>query len=246
MAPILLTPDLEHRIRNHAANCYPNESCGLLVELDGTMVYWECRNISPVPTENFIMHPADFADAEDAGKIVGMVHSHPDAQPYPSDHDRMICNQTKLPSFIVSCESGLADGHIHQHLPSTAIPPLEGRQFVHGVTDCYQLVVDYHRLKLNNSLPNYQRIDGWWESGQVSLYEQNFEHAGFVPVAMEDLKPGDMIVMQLRAPVPNHAAVYDGDGYIIHHVYGRLSCREIYRDFWQNITRYIMRHRSQL
>lgn len=82
-------------------------------------------------------------------------------------------------------------------------------------------------------LPTYQRIDGWWESGQVSLYEQNFEHAGFFPVTLEQIQPGDMIVMQLRAPVPNHAAVYDGDGYIIHHVYGRLSCRELYRDFWR-------------
>lgn len=246
MTPILLSAELEQAIRDHAAECYPNESCGLVVEVESALAYWPCRNISPKPLDTFIMHPGDFADAEDTGKIVAMVHSHPDAQPYPSDHDRMICNQTKLPSFIVSCDSGLADGHIHQHLPSTACPPLIGRQFVHGVTDCYQIVIDYYRQRFGVDLPTYQRMDGWWESGQVSLYEQNFEHAGFFPVTLEQMQPGDMIVMQLRAPVPNHAAVYDGDGYIIHHVYGRLSSRELYRDFWQNITRYIMRHRSQV
>lgn len=96
MTPILLSAELEQAIRDHAAECYPNESCGLVVEVESALAYWPCRNISPKPLDTFIMHPGDFADAEDTGKIVAMVHSHPDAQPYPSDHDRMICNQTKL------------------------------------------------------------------------------------------------------------------------------------------------------
>ncbi|WP_164135405.1 NlpC/P60 family protein, partial [Stenotrophomonas maltophilia] len=74
--------------------------------------------------------------------------------------------------------------------------------------------------ELGINLPNYNRIDGWWDNGG-NLYVDNFEDAGFYPV--KDLKIGDMIVMQINANVPNHAGVYLGDGLTGHHLYGRLS-----------------------
>ncbi|WP_043946890.1 NlpC/P60 family protein, partial [Ralstonia solanacearum] len=39
---------------------------------------------------------------------------------------------------------------------------------------------------------------------------------------------GDVILMQVRAPVPNHAAVYLGGVQMLHHLHGRLSSRDVY------------------
>jgi len=51
-----------------------------------------------------------------------------------------------------------------------------------------------------------------------------------------------VIVMQVRAPVPNHAGVYIGDGLMLHHLYNRLSSRDVYGGYWQECTRIVLRH----
>lgn len=65
-----------------------------------------------------------------------------------------------------------------------------------------------------------------------------------MPVAggVADIRVGDVIVMQVRAPVPNHAGVYIGDGLMLHHLYNRLSSRDVYGGYWQECTRIVLRH----
>jgi cell wall-associated NlpC family hydrolase len=48
--------------------------------------------------------------------------------------------------------------------------------------------------------------------------------------------------MQVASPVPNHAAVYLGDGLILHHLQGRLSSRDVYGGYWQKVTTHALRH----
>lgn len=241
----LLPEAVEAEIRRHAENEYPREACGLVVDIGIERVYLRCRNKAAQPEQQFVMHPEDYAEAEDAGSIVAVVHSHPDSMPYPSECDLVYCNRSARPWFIVGCQNGSADGVIYGFLPDGRQVPLIGRPFVHGVQDCYEFVRDAYRQELGVVLMQFHRDDGWWKNGDVSLYEDNFEKAGFFEVPLAEIKRGDMIVMQVRAPVPNHAAFYDGDGYIMHHMYGRLSSRELYGPLWQRLTRYIKRHRSQ-
>lgn len=49
--------------------------------------------------------------------------------------------------------------------------------------------------------------------------------------------------MQVRSKngVPNHAAVYLGDGLMLHHMYGRLSSRDVYGGYWREVTRLVVR-----
>ena len=56
----------------------------------------------------------------------------------------------------------------------------------------------------------------------------------------------DVILMQIRSQngVPNHAAIYLGDGLILHHLHGRLSSRDIYGGYWQEVTRHILRYKN--
>jgi cell wall-associated NlpC family hydrolase len=50
--------------------------------------------------------------------------------------------------------------------------PLVGRQFAHGVLDCYSLVRDFHARELGIPLSEYERQDDWWSHGQ-DLYSLN-------------------------------------------------------------------------
>jgi cell wall-associated NlpC family hydrolase len=71
---------------------------------------------------------------------------------------------------------------------------------------------------------------------------ENFAQAGFSPVDASDLQTGDCFLMQVASSVPNHAAVYLGDGLILHHLQGRLSSRDVYGGYWQKVTTHILRY----
>jgi len=50
--------------------------------------------------------------------------------------------------------------------------------------------------------------------------------------------------VQSKNGVPNHAGVYLGDGIMLHHLYGRLSSRDVYGGYWREVTRLTLRHES--
>ena len=118
---------------------------------------------------------------------------------------------------------------------------LVGREWSHGVLDCYALVRDWYQLERGVDLPNFARFDDWWKRGE-NLYIENFARAGFAPVDASDLQAGDCFLMQVASSVPNHAAVYLGDGLILHHLQGRLSSRDVYGGYWQKVTTHILRY----
>ena len=228
-----LVPD----VLAHAAKEQPRECCGLAVVVKGRLRYWPCRNIAT--SGEFYIHPEDYAAAEDAGDVVGICHSHVGLPPVPSDADRVMCEKTGLPWLIVNGQTGA-----HQVIEPTGYRlPLVGRQFVHGVVDCFSLVRDYFSRELGIALPDYERTDNWWLAGQ-NLYLDNLQDAGFVRV--DDLQKHDMILMQVASTVPNHAAVYIGDNLILQHCMGRLSSRDPYGGYWRKCTVAICRHEELL
>jgi cell wall-associated NlpC family hydrolase len=97
----------------------------------------------------------------------------------------------------------------------------EGRPFLHGLFDCYTLVRDYYKRNFNIFLPtNIQRDWEWWNKGQ-NLYLENAKDYSFEEV--EDIKKHDILIMAVNSPVPNHAAIYLGEGKILHHMAGKFS-----------------------
>ncbi|WEU67279.1 C40 family peptidase [Xanthomonas phage JGB6] len=86
----------------HAIASYPQESCGLVVVVKGKEQYVACRNKAADPSEHFVLDPEDYAEADDRGEIIAIVHSHPDAPARPSEADRVSCEATGLTWHILS------------------------------------------------------------------------------------------------------------------------------------------------
>ena len=87
---------------NHATEVYPEECCGLVIDLDGVETYWKCKNISCAYKEkSFVIDPLDYARGEDQGEVLGIVHSHPDGELAFSHTDKMACKYLDLPFYLV-------------------------------------------------------------------------------------------------------------------------------------------------
>lgn len=222
----------------HAVTEAPREACGLVVIIKGRERYWPCRNLA-VGTDQFVLDPVDYAAADKAGDIMTVVHSHPSTPAEPSQADRVSCEASGLPWLVY----GVQAGRWAYLEPSGYQAPLVGRQWSHGVLDCYSLIRDWFRIERGLKLPDFDRRDEWWLAGG-NLYLENFRAAGFAEIDPADIQPGDGILMRVMSPVPNHGAVYLGDNRILHHVQGRLSCRDNYTEFWRQRTTQVVRHEN--
>ncbi|MDC9606633.1 C40 family peptidase [Xenorhabdus griffiniae] len=232
----MLRKHIIRAIMAHAQNTYPAECCGLVIQHHRRQRYLPCRNTAAAPTEQFSIHPDDYAAAEDQGTLVAIVHSHPDATTQPSQLDIAQCDLSQVPWVIASWP----EGDIRTVMPTEGIKPLIGRPFVHGIWDCYAIVRDWYRSERGISIPDFARTDGWWERGE-NLYMKHYAAAGFV-LCHGELQAGDVIIMQVQADEPNHAGLYLGDGLMLHHLYGQLSKREPYHGYWQERTMVTLRH----
>ena len=77
------------------------------------------------------------------------------------------------------------------------------------------------------------------------MYLDNFAKEGFNETTLEQIAYGDLFLMQLESPVPNHAGIYLGDGVVLHHVQGRLSSRDVYGGYYQKVTAKVLKHESR-
>jgi cell wall-associated NlpC family hydrolase len=220
----------------HAKECYPLEAGGLWTGGAGGSISF--RPCGAGSADRFRISPADWLDAEARGEIRGIFHSHPDAPPVPSPADAAAMAAWGLPWAILSVPSM----ELAEYVPEKPHPrPLMGRVFDYGGDDCYGLIRDYYR-RLGIRLPDFPREPGW-EGRGMSLYLDNYARAGF---SLVDGAPGphDVLLMQVHSPVPNHGAIYLGDGLMLHHINTRLSGTAVYGDFYRKATTHTLRHRD--
>lgn len=229
------------QVREHAKEVYPEECCGVFAQKNSRsrVVYLRCTNAAKDKTEAFRIADAEMVAIEQEYEVIGIVHSHPDClSARPSPRDVVMCNLNEIPFHIVSYP--IED---YQCLMPEAMP-LIGRPFILGATDCWGLMLAWHRqygITLPDTRPDPDYI--WWESGKEERYrEQDFIDAGFI--RQNTATAGSLIIMQVQAPVANHAGLILPDGQMLHHLYGELSRRTIYGDYWRERTWYIWRHKD--
>lgn len=248
-------------IEKHAIKDYPRECCGVVIADGNKQKYIPCRNISDNDLD-FRLSAEDYANAEDAGQVLAIVHSHIDRNAQPSEADKVSCEGTGLPWHIVSVGKD-ADEDLpkvtgwHSFEPSGYESPLVGREFFHGSLDCYGLIRDFYKREMGIEIMNFDRDDFWWEGNDApELYLDNFEKAGFYKVD-GDPKYGDVILMQYRSSRTNHGGIYLGNtplktqpdlhpvpNSLLHHPMPRLSERVVYGGYWKDITRLIVRYKD--
>ena len=229
------------KAKAHAIEQAPAESCGLVVIIKGRERYWPCQNIA-TEEDHFVMDPADYAAADDAGEIVAVVHSHPNCHPFASMADRAAMEATKLPWHIY----GVATDTWNSYEPEGWTAPLVGREWCYGTLDCYSLARDWYAENMGLKLGDYVRNGEWWLKG-ANTFVENFASEGFVRLEPETQPQwGDALLMQLQSPVPSHVAICIGEDLILHHMRDRLSSRDVLSGYYAKNTTHILRHRSRL
>lgn len=121
-----------------------------------------------------------------------------------------------------------------------------GRPFLMGETDCLGLFMEFYREELGVEITNYARPKDW-DSDTIDLIRLCYEREGFEMITdwkPKDLRIGDLLCMSVGTSNPNHFAVYTGEGNILHHIAGRASSHEIFRDFWRASTGFVLRHKD--
>lgn len=213
----MFAADVVTAMRKHAAEDYPREACGLVV--DGK--YVRCENKAENPERGYEIDLGIYESYGDA--VQGVVHSHPDGPEYPSIEDMRSAEASAVPNGIVCAYSGKDGTQVATSRPFFWGPgvkrlPLMNRTFRHGVTDCYAAIRDWYLEVKGVELPDYPRDWSWWQTGG-DMYRLLYADAGFREFrAGEKPRAGDVFLASIRAKgVVNHAGVYLGNDQIFHH-----------------------------
>ena len=226
---------------SHAKDQDPKESCGLLIDIKGKEKYYPCKNLSNWANQCFIIDPDDYAKAEDTGDILAVIHSHPTTPPIASQAD------------MISCEQGGKIWHIVNpkteqwgfYKPSGYKPPLIGRHWVWGVTDCWALVRDWYKQEKSINLKDWERPITPEEFIEDPMFERCAEATGFRQLSKDEkLQNGDLLFMSIMTKGLNHVAIFlDGD--VLHHLADRISCREPYNEWLLKCTGMRLRYAQE-
>ena len=216
----------------HAKEQDPKESCGLLIEIKGKEKYFPCKNLSTYSQQCFIIDPDDFVKAEESGNILAVIHSHPVTPPIASQADKISCENSKLPWHIVNPKTE----QWGYYEPSGYKPPLIGRHWVWGITDCWALVRDWYKETKGIILRDWDRPTTPEEFIADPMFERCAWRTGFRQLRPEEkLQNGDLLFMSIMATGLNHVAIFlDGD--VLHHLADRISCKEPYNQWLLKCT----------
>ena len=225
----------------HAKEQDPKESCGLLIDIKGKEKYFACKNLSNWSNQCFIIDPVDYAKAEDSGKILAVIHSHPTTQPIASQADMISCEDGNLPWHIVNPKTE----EWGYYEPSGYKPPLIGRHWVWGITDCWSLVRDWYKETRNIILRDWERPITPEEFIADPMFERCAWRTGFRQLRPEEkLENGDLLFMSILTTGLNHVAIFiDGD--VLHHLADRISCKEPYNEWLLKCTGMRLRYAPQ-
>ena len=227
-------PETILAMQDHARAAYPNESCGVVIGDD----YHRCFNYATEPTKDFQIAPQEYLKLSKLGEIRAIIHSHPDAPLYPSELDMIGQMQTNVPWGIIQTD-GLRTSDPNMWGDTLPIAPLIGREFMHGIHDCYSLLRDAFRLGKDELLkqgitgwpydsaqmPEVPRNDNWWDSDK-DLYQDYLKKTGWRRIDMSEARPGDGFLIAINSKKLNHAGLLLDQNLIMHHKPGRLSARE--------------------
>lgn len=216
-ARIVFDPKVDTDARAHAIAEFPKESCGIV----SGGAYHPIDNIADDPKRDFAMPLSTWIDHE----VEGVIHSHgPEFSASPSANDMIHQMAANVPWGITRTD-GVAATPVLWWGDFRLDDPLIGREFYHGVLDCYAAIRAWRWQTHQIKLPEFPRDPLWWDNG-LDLYSEGFAKAGYRVISESEAKVGDVALINFRSKVPNHGGTLVEDGLLYHHLQNRLSCRE--------------------
>lgn len=214
--------DLWAEIEPVFRRAFPREG---IVAVMPDLSWRELENTAQNPLQDFNISFDDKAQLITKPPLA-LIHSHPNGNQEPSDRDT-ISQQAYGWTWGISVVHGVIEtgeifsvGYPEFWGDAVPIPPLQGRKYLWGVRDCWNLCRDYYRL-------NGRYVSDVPRSRDRTLYpvgsamNDPFKHfpkqVGFVPLSSPlERKPGDFLTMQFRENYHNHCAIYLGNGKLLH------------------------------
>ena len=139
----------------------------------------------------FVLIRLDYAEVEDQGEVVAIVHSHPTTNPIAITADQVACEKHGLPWFIVNPNT---EGWGYCE-PSGFKLPYVGREFCFGVNDCYTLCRDWYAREWGHPLRDYDRREQVVGARRKPVFRE-LGCEGFRKIPVEEVQRGDLLLMQ--------------------------------------------------
>lgn len=243
--------DLLKVIQEAAMARFPQEACGLVVQVGQKSIAVETENSSEIPNAQFLIAAEEYARCADMGEIIGVWHTHTNGNNQPSDADYAGCENTGLPWYLLPVTQKHDLSFVFEPLvyfePEGREIPYVGRPYAFGAMDCWSLVRDYHKREFGIELGDYPRYHEFWKNSETNFFNDCWEKENLVDVTGAMAQVGDIFFIQTdNSGNPNHVAVYIGDDKILHHCHGRLSRRDTYGGgYWAKHTVRHVRHISK-
>jgi len=234
-------PAIRRAAQEWAISCFPNEAGGFVY--DGS--FHPVENIAEEPLCRY--RPAMKPDHP----VDGFIHSHTqDPSTAPSRVDMASQQAAGVPYGIVATDGKVAS-EIQWFGDQLPVPPLLGRPFVSGVSDCWCLVRDVYRTQFGITLHNVPRDPNWYKaemphgSPQDLFSVARIIESGFEIVQLKDAQPGDIVAGRVMCPVVNHCGLLLENNLLLHQLDGdgRISRREPIRR-WRALISHVARHKS--
>ncbi len=214
--PLKLDVETITAMRSAACEAFPKEMCGVISKGK----FFKAENISPEPNISWLIDQNFQSEFE---VIDGVVHSH--CKPYrrePTSHDIALQMQEGSPWGILYTDGSHASKPLWWG-DFRLEEPLKGREFIHGVKDCYSAIRSWIWQKRQIYLPDVPRDYDWWaEPTGKGLYGELIGKYT-TRIQPNEVREGDVALFQFAAKVPHHAAVVTAGGLMYHHLQDNLS-----------------------
>ena len=226
--------DYLDKFKNYAQTSPFREVCGLVVD----STFYPCNNIS-TDDNSFVIDPIDYIKYSSLGKIEYICHSHLGKSSKATPSDIYSANKSTVPWVIYAVESD----SFTTYTPNSSTVELLGRPYHFGVLDCFSIISDIYESELGIIINRPFVLSEEWFKHEVNYFEDHALENNFFKVKDNSLNKYDVILFKAgNSKVPNHSGVkYDGNTFI-HHVFNRLSTREIFGGYWNKCAIAVYRH----
>jgi proteasome lid subunit RPN8/RPN11 len=233
---MILNQYIKDEIKKEALKSVPDECCGLIVDISGSLIVHPCRNISYNKTVHAVLNPMDYVHAAKSGEIVGYYHSH------ESKGVSFLDNLTAFNHDVYSIVYSWGSDKFYVIEPK--LEEYLNVDFKIGENDCLELVKKYYKNRKNIDISSYNRDENWSKQNPNMILE-NYQKEGFISIDLKDIKEDDIILFNIDN-IPSHLAIYVGNDFLLHHPRNNKSVISELTEALKRRICLILRHKNDI